>query len=38
MWERPDQSLLDGLVSQTASYFYERESEIMSASDEDHLR
>lgn len=34
----PDQAMLDRLVSQTASYFYERENTILTASDEDVRR
>jgi len=38
MYGRPDQKMLDGLVSQTASYFYEREEEVLNASDDDLLK
>lgn len=34
----PDKAMLDQLVEQTASYFYEREAEILNASDEDIKR
>ena len=37
MFGRPDPEFLDKLVEQTASYFYEREEEILNASD-DELR
>jgi len=38
MWGRPDPKVLDELVRQTAEYFYERENEVLSASDEELLR
>ncbi len=35
MWGNPDPEMLDQLVAQTATYFYEREQEILSASDDE---
>jgi D-psicose/D-tagatose/L-ribulose 3-epimerase len=35
MWGNPDPEMLDQLVAQTASCFYEREQEILTASDEE---
>jgi D-psicose/D-tagatose/L-ribulose 3-epimerase len=34
MWGTPDEKLLDNLVSQTASYFYKRNKEILNADPE----
>jgi D-psicose/D-tagatose/L-ribulose 3-epimerase len=38
MWGSPDAEMLDQLVAQTASCFYEREREILAASDEELMR
>ena len=38
MYGSPDPAMLNELVRQTASYFYERESAILNASDEELLR
>lgn len=38
MWGKPDPGVLDELVKQTATYFYEREGEVLQASDEELLR
>jgi D-psicose/D-tagatose/L-ribulose 3-epimerase len=35
MWGNPDSEMLDQLVAQTAAYFYMREKEILTASDEE---
>jgi D-psicose/D-tagatose/L-ribulose 3-epimerase len=35
MWGNPDSEMLDQLVAQTAAYFYTREKEILTASDEE---
>jgi D-psicose/D-tagatose/L-ribulose 3-epimerase len=38
MFGRPDPEILDKLVEQTATYFYERETEILSASESELMR
>jgi len=38
MWGSPDPDMLERLVAQTASCFYEREQEILGASDDDLMR
>lgn len=38
MWGNPDPAVLDELVRQTASYFYEREAEILNASEAELTR
>jgi len=38
MWGNPDPTMLDVLVAQTASTFYERDQEIFSASETDLMR
>ena len=38
MWGDPDPEVLDELVARTANYFYEREAEILNASDAELLR
>ena len=38
MYGKPDPEVLDKLVEQTASYFYEREEEILTASDDELMR
>ena len=38
MWGNPSPAMLDELVAQTASCFYEREQEVLAASDEELLR
>lgn len=38
MYGRPESKMLDELVHQTASYFYEREEELLNASESDLLK
>ena len=38
MYGKPDSNMLDELVEKTASYFYEREKEVLNASEEELLK